>query len=123
MILAGVMLKLGGFGLIRVLWAFGSLVSPLQEFIIRQALLGGLLARGLCIIQRDVKALVAYSSVAHMSLCFAGIISCTGIGWCGGIRMMFAHGITSPLLFAIAALSYGWAQSRRILLTKGLLMV
>lgn len=107
MILAGVMLKLGGFGLIRVLWAFGSLVSPLQEFIIRQALLGGLLARGLCIIQRDVKALVAYSSVAHMSLCFAGIISCTGIGWCGGIRMMFAHGITSPLLFAIAALSYG----------------
>lgn len=37
--------------------------------------------------------------------------------------MIFAHGITSPLLFAMAALSYGWAQSRRILLTKGLLMV
>jgi NADH-ubiquinone oxidoreductase chain 4 len=80
MILAGVILKLGGYGLMRVLWVFGTISRPLKEILMAEALVGGIIARMLCVVQSDVKVLVAYSSVAHIRLCFIAILRSTSSG-------------------------------------------
>lgn len=72
MILAGVMLKLGGYGLIR-LYSIVAL-SETFCFVIRVALVGGGILGILCTIIRDIKVIIAYSSVVHMALIVVGII-------------------------------------------------
>ena len=55
-----------------------------------------------CLGQTNLKRMVAYSSVSHMGLIFLGIATMQPIGFAGALFMMFAHGIISPLLFAVA---------------------
>lgn len=75
MILAGVLLKLGGYGLLRLMPCFPRFSRICREFIVRVSLWGAVLARLVCLRQTDIKALVAYSSVAHMGLLLAGVFS------------------------------------------------
>jgi len=96
---------------------------PLKEVLVIEALIGGVIASSLCIVQSDIKVLVAYSSVSHISLCFIAILTSTRAGWYGAICLMFAHGVTSPILFAVAAIRYRVSGSRRVILSKGLLML
>lgn len=81
MILAGVLLKFGGYGLLKVFRRFvlvgGRLVV---NYLISYRLLGGFLCRVMCLRQVDIKSLIAYSSVGHMALCFRGILRCYSIG-------------------------------------------
>ena len=75
MILAGVLLKLGGYGLIRVLVIFQAVSRKLSWLWMRLGLIGGAYIRFVCLRQVDMKSLIAYSSVAHIRLVLCGLMS------------------------------------------------
>nr|YP_009502510.1 NADH dehydrogenase subunit 4 [Alasmidonta varicosa]AWV82783.1 NADH dehydrogenase subunit 4 [Alasmidonta varicosa]UZC55602.1 NADH dehydrogenase subunit 4 [Alasmidonta varicosa] len=119
MILAGVLLKLGGYGLIRVFYTL-SLYSVLTiSIILCLGLGGGIIASMVCFAQNDVKALVAYSSVGHMSLVLGGVYSNTEWGWSGCLLMMIAHGLCSSGMFFLASETYMFYKTRSLYLVKG----
>nr|YP_010574777.1 NADH dehydrogenase subunit 4 [Hippopus porcellanus]UZM09096.1 NADH dehydrogenase subunit 4 [Hippopus porcellanus] len=121
-ILAGVMLKFGGYGMMRFMWAFKwCCLSPLSDLLLIAAVWGGFVSACLCAVQADVKSLIAYSSVSHMSVVLAGVLSCTGLGWSAALALMMSHGLSSPILFSAANYSYDVYQSRSVVLSKGLL--
>nr|YP_009560229.1 NADH dehydrogenase subunit 4 [Oxysarcodexia avuncula]QAA79127.1 NADH dehydrogenase subunit 4 [Oxysarcodexia avuncula] len=121
MILAGIMLKLGGYGLLRVL-PFLQLMGLKFNFIwISISLVGGVLVSLICLRQTDLKALIAYSSVAHMGIVLAGLMTMSYSGLCGSYTLMIAHGLCSSGLFCLANISYERLGSRSLLINKGLL--
>nr|YP_009560391.1 NADH dehydrogenase subunit 4 [Peckia resona]QAB06036.1 NADH dehydrogenase subunit 4 [Peckia resona]QAB06049.1 NADH dehydrogenase subunit 4 [Peckia resona] len=121
MILAGIMLKLGGYGLLRVL-PFLQMMGLKFNFIwISISLVGGVLVSLICLRQTDLKALIAYSSVAHMGIVLAGLMTMTYSGICGSYTLMIAHGLCSSGLFCLANISYERMGSRSLLINKGLL--
>ena len=79
-ILAGVLLKFGGYGIMRMMWVFNWRGCGLGELILVLRVWGGLLRALICITQRDLKSLIAYSSVRHISLVVVGVVSCTTLG-------------------------------------------
>nr|UBK11848.1 NADH dehydrogenase subunit 4 [Ovalona pulchella] len=119
MMLAGVLLKLGGYGLIRIYDFAYSQVVNFSESLMVLGLLGGFIASFICLMQTDVKSLVAYSSVAHMAVVIAGLSSMTYIGWGGAIIIMVAHGLCSSGLFSLVGLIYSRLSSRSIILIRG----
>nr|YP_009560417.1 NADH dehydrogenase subunit 4 [Peckia collusor]QAB06075.1 NADH dehydrogenase subunit 4 [Peckia collusor] len=121
MILAGIMLKLGGYGLLRVM-PFLQLMGLKFNYIwISISLVGGVLVSLICLRQTDLKALIAYSSVAHMGIVLAGLMTMTYSGICGSYTLMIAHGLCSSGLFCLANISYERLGSRSLLINKGLL--
>nr|AAX76892.1 NADH dehydrogenase subunit 4 [Drosophila trilutea] len=121
MILAGIMLKLGGYGLLRVI-SFLQLMNLKYSFVwISISLVGGVLVSLVCLRQTDLKALIAYSSVAHMGIVLAGLLTMTYWGLCGSYTLMIAHGLCSSGLFCLANVSYERLGSRSMLINKGLL--
>nr|YP_010025567.1 NADH dehydrogenase subunit 4 [Sarcophila latifrons]QOQ35866.1 NADH dehydrogenase subunit 4 [Sarcophila latifrons] len=121
MILAGIMLKLGGYGLLRV-FSFLQFMGLKFNFIwISISLVGGVLVSLICLRQTDLKALIAYSSVAHMGIVLAGLMTMTYMGLCGSYTLMIAHGLCSSGLFCLANISYERLGSRSLLINKGLL--
>lgn len=123
MILAGVLLKLGGYGLLRVYEFIYTEVLWYSEILIVLGLIGGALASFICLCQTDVKSLVAYSSVAHIAVVFAGLSRISYLGWSGAIIIMIAHGLCSSGLFSLVGLLYSRLSRRRILLVRGGLSV
>lgn len=103
-ILAGVILKLGGYGIIF----FGCLCgwSLVRRRIQVFSLLGGGLVGMLCLRQMDIKVLIAYSSVRHIRIVIRGLIRKTRFGLKGGIIIIIAHGVVSTGLFIRANLIY-----------------
>ncbi|MFQ3344003.1 MAG: complex I subunit 4 family protein [Candidatus Poseidoniales archaeon] len=103
MLLAGVMLKMGAYGFLRIavtLFPESTIVFiPLLIFLGMASLVYG---AWVCMGQTNLKRMVAYSSVSHMGLIFLGIATMQPLGIAGALFMMFAHGIISPLLFAVA---------------------
>ena len=103
MLLAGVMLKMGAYGFLRVavsLFPESTVVfTPILVILGMSSLVYG---AWVCMGQTNLKRMVAYSSVSHMGLIFLGIATMQPLGIAGALFMMFAHGIISPLLFAVA---------------------
>nr|URH16835.1 NADH dehydrogenase subunit 4 [Glyptotermes pubescens] len=120
MILAGVLLKLGGYGLLRV---FSTLVNFFNfGFVwVSVSLIGGFLVSLVCMRQTDLKSLIAYSSVAHMGIVIGGIMTMSYWGFCGSFTLMVAHGLCSSGLFCLANISYERLGSRSLLVSKGML--
>lgn len=120
MILAGVLLKLGGYGLLRV---FPILVRFFNFGLVWVSvrLVGGFLVRLICMRQTDLKSLIAYSSVAHIGLVIGGIMTLRYWGACGSFALMVAHGLCSSGLFCLANISYERTGSRSLLISRGLL--
>nr|YP_009740467.1 NADH dehydrogenase subunit 4 [Ceratophysella communis]QID03194.1 NADH dehydrogenase subunit 4 [Ceratophysella communis] len=123
MILAGVLLKLGGYGVARVMPKFMSGVLSVSPYIIGLSLFGMLYVGFMCCRINDLKALVAYSSVAHMGLVLGGLFSGYYWGLIGGLMMMISHGISSSGLFCIVNMYYERSSSRSLFINKGLLGV
>nr|APX40858.1 NADH dehydrogenase subunit 4 [Longitarsus curtus] len=121
MILAGIMLKLGGYGLLRMMVLFKLFLNSLNIYIIVISLLGGMVISLVCIRQSDMKSLIAYSSISHMGLVLAGIMTFNFWGMNGALGMMLAHGLCSSGLFCLANLSYERIFSRSLYLNKGML--
>nr|ADW41424.1 NADH dehydrogenase subunit 4 [Drosophila ezoana] len=121
MILAGIMLKLGGYGLLRVLSILQVMNLKYSFVWISISLVGGVLVSFVCLRQTDLKALIAYSSVAHMGIVLAGLLTMSYWGLCGSYSLMIAHGLCSSGLFCLANVSYERLGSRSLLINKGLL--
>nr|ULR86956.1 NADH dehydrogenase subunit 4 [Macquartia sp. 4 HNL-2022a] len=121
MILAGIMLKLGGYGLLRVFPFLQNLGLKFNYMWMSISLVGGVLVSLMCLCQTDLKALIAYSSVAHMGIVLAGLMTLTYMGVCGSYTLMIAHGLCSSGLFCLANISYERLGSRSLLINKGLL--
>jgi len=75
-----VLLKLGGYGLLRVIPLILFDISSYSFFFVGLAIYGGLIASLICVRQTDVKSLIAYSSVAHMALVIVGLFSLSEAG-------------------------------------------
>lgn len=120
-ILAGVLLKLGGYGLIRVFSIILRISTKLNIFWIVLRLVGGVLVSIVCLRQIDLKALVAYSSVAHISLVIGGLIVLLSWGWGFSYSLIIAHGLCSSGLFYLVNLTYERLGRRSLLINKGIL--
>nr|YP_009563688.1 NADH dehydrogenase subunit 4 [Eristalis tenax]QAX27166.1 NADH dehydrogenase subunit 4 [Eristalis tenax]UXG18985.1 NADH dehydrogenase subunit 4 [Eristalis tenax] len=121
MILAGIMLKLGGYGLLRVFSFLQYIGLKYNYWFISISLVGGVLVSLICLRQTDLKSLIAYSSVAHMSIVLSGLMTMTYWGISGSYTLMIAHGLCSSGLFCLANISYERLGSRSLLINKGLL--
>lgn len=120
-LLAGVLLKIGGYGLYRLRAYFCSFIRVWSGFWLSLGLIGGVYLSLVCLRQRDIKSLIAYSSVVHMGLVVGGLITLRWIGLIGAYVLMFGHGLCSSGLFCLANMSYGRVQSRSLILRKGLI--
>nr|QNP09904.1 NADH dehydrogenase subunit 4 [Ochthebius sp. IBE<ESP> RA617] len=121
MILAGIMLKLGGYGLMRVMKMFLFLGIKINYLFIIISLIGGVFISMMCLRQMDIKSLIAYSSVSHMGLVLSGVMTMNYYGMCGSLMMMIAHGLCSSGLFCLANINYERLMSRSLYLNKGLI--
>nr|ASY98075.1 NADH dehydrogenase subunit 4 [Brunneria borealis] len=121
MILAGVLLKLGGYGLLRIYVFMMEIGKILNVFWLIISLWGGFLVSLMCLRQVDMKSLIAYSSVAHMGLVIGGLMTLNTWGFYMVFTLMIAHGLCSSGLFCLANISYERLGSRSLLINKGLL--
>nr|YP_010451263.1 NADH dehydrogenase subunit 4 [Phoxocampus belcheri]UTV01070.1 NADH dehydrogenase subunit 4 [Phoxocampus belcheri] len=123
MVLAAVLLKLGGYGMMRIMVILQPLSMELSYPFMILALWGILMTGLICLRQTDLKSLIAYSSVGHMGLVVAGILIQTPWGYTGAIVLMIAHGLTSSALFCLANTNYERTHSRTMILARGLQMI
>nr|WNH38567.1 NADH dehydrogenase subunit 4 [Wetmorella albofasciata] len=120
MVLAAVLLKLGGYGMMRILVVLEPLTKELSYPFIILALWGVIMTGSICLRQTDLKSLIAYSSVSHMGLVVGGIMIQTPWGFTGALILMIAHGLTSSALFCLANTNYERTHSRTMVLARGL---
>lgn len=120
-ILAGVILKIGGYGLMRLIRIFLRVGVKINIIFIVIRIVGGFLVSLICLRQSDIKSLIAYSSVAHIGLVLGGIITLRYWGMSGALVIMIAHGLCSSGLFCLANISYERLLRRSLFLNKGLL--
>nr|YP_009744383.1 NADH dehydrogenase subunit 4 [Oxyopes hupingensis]QIE13337.1 NADH dehydrogenase subunit 4 [Oxyopes hupingensis] len=123
MILAAMLLKLGGYGLIRFLPMCIKKMNSLSNWIISISFIGACMTSMNCIRQKDLKSLIAYSSVAHMGFVLLGLFSMMKMGLMGAILMMIAHGLSSSALFLLTNDLYFKHHSRNIMLFKGMISI
>nr|YP_010117787.1 NADH dehydrogenase subunit 4 [Diplonevra peregrina]QPN53560.1 NADH dehydrogenase subunit 4 [Diplonevra peregrina] len=119
MILAGVLLKLGGYGLMRTLILIQFMGMKMNYLFISISLIGGVVVSLMCLRQIDVKMLIAYSSVAHMGIVISGLLTMTYWGFYGSYTLMIAHGLCSSGMFCLANIMYERSGSRSMLINKG----
>nr|YP_009540706.1 NADH dehydrogenase subunit 4 [Arcyptera meridionalis]AYQ22794.1 NADH dehydrogenase subunit 4 [Arcyptera meridionalis] len=121
MILAGVLLKLGGYGIFRVMKIISYLGLKFNYFWLALGLSGGVIVSFICFRQVDLKSLIAYSSVAHMSMVIGGLMTMNWWGCMGSLSLMIGHGLCSSGLFCLSNIIYERLGSRSLLINKGMI--
>ncbi|WP_163866283.1 complex I subunit 4 family protein [Myxococcus eversor] len=110
MILAGVMLKMGTFGFWRYAIPFFPVAAQqARPFLATLAVIGIVYGALMCLAQRDIKKLIAYSSVSHLGYCMLGMLAVTAEGATGSAYQMLNHGISTGALFLL----FGYLYERR----------
>ncbi|KFA86947.1 complex I subunit 4 family protein [Archangium violaceum] len=110
MILAGVMLKMGTFGFWRfAIPFFPSAAHQARPLLATLAVIGIVYGALMCLAQRDIKKLIAYSSVSHLGYCMLGILALTAEGATGSAYQMLNHGVSTGALFLL----FGFLYERR----------
>ena len=122
-ILAGILLKLGGYGFLRFSCITTFWYTKFSSPLIALSLWGATIAAVICVQQSDLKSLIAYSSISHIGLILAACLSRTKIGSNAGLTIIISHGICSSALFAAAAAIYDLSHTRNIYIVKGLLIL
>nr|UEE83694.1 NADH dehydrogenase subunit 4 [Thosea sinensis] len=121
MILAGVMLKLGGYGLLRVMIMLQEIGLKMNFIWVIISLVGSFYVSLKCFCQVDMKSLIAYSSVSHMGLVIGGIMTMNYWGYMGSYIMMISHGLCSSGMFCLANMNYERLNSRSLYINKGMM--
>jgi len=125
-ILAGVLLKLGTYGLLRlaipigVVTATGVAFPTLVKIIAAICIIGIIYGALVAWVQQDIKKLVAYSSVSHLGFCVLGLFALTDIGMQGSVMYMINHGISTGALFLVVGTIYDRYHTRDINKLSGL---
>lgn len=122
-ILAGVLLKLGGYGLIRVFLFLNDIGAEFNFIWLILRLFGIVITRFICLAQTDIKSIIAYSSVGHIGIVIAGIITLNYWGLYGSLVLIIAHGLCSSGLFALANILYERTHSRSFYINKGIITI
>lgn len=117
-VLAGILLKLGSYGLYIFLPLFSHYFLFTYLFI---SVVGGVVCSLVCVRQWDTKGLIAYSSVVHIGVVRVGFLSGSELGYSRALIIMIAHGLCSPLLFGIAFYFYSNSRSRLLVHSRGVM--
>nr|QTC32052.1 NADH dehydrogenase subunit 4 [Nisia fuliginosa] len=123
MILAGVMLKLGGYGLIRLIKFMNMFFIKFNWLMISLSLFSFFFMAVVCMVQSDLKVLIAYSSICHMSLVIGGIFSLSIYGVLGSVILMIGHGLISSMMFFYIGILYKYFNSRSFFIIRGVLLI
>uniref|UniRef100_UPI0030FE7A03 NADH dehydrogenase subunit 4 n=1 Tax=Bothriocroton auruginans TaxID=188736 RepID=UPI0030FE7A03 len=123
MILAGVLLKLGIYGIFRFKNFFMKEMILYNHLLMIASIWGSVLISIYCIFQSDIKSLIAYSSICHMGIVFSGSISFTFFGSWGSLVLMIGHGLCSSGLFCLANFFYERFFTRSMILIKGMMKI
>nr|YP_010960687.1 NADH dehydrogenase subunit 4 [Euprotomicrus bispinatus]WNH38168.1 NADH dehydrogenase subunit 4 [Euprotomicrus bispinatus] len=123
MILAAVLLKLGGYGMMRIIVMLDPTTKEMAYPFLILAVWGVIMTSSICLRQTDLKSLIAYSSVSHMGLVAAAIMIQTPWSFAGAITLMIAHGLVSSALFCLANTNYERIHSRTLLLARGIQII
>nr|YP_009236712.1 NADH dehydrogenase subunit 4 [Telchinia bonasia]AMJ17171.1 NADH dehydrogenase subunit 4 [Telchinia bonasia] len=121
MILAAIMLKLGGYGLLRIMVILQKINTKMSYIWVVISLIGGFYISLKCFSQIDMKSLIAYSSVAHMSIVIGGIMTMNYWGYLGAYILMIGHGLCSSGMFCLSNINYERMNSRSLFLNKGMM--
>lgn len=113
-LLSGVLLKMGGYGLIRIVSTLPDAAISFQPLLVALALIGMIYGALLAWRQTDLKAMVAYASVSHMGIVLLGIASLNQQGFTGAVIQMTAHGLIAGALFLLVGLLYERTKTRNI---------
>lgn len=114
-ILAGILLKMGTYGFLRFLLPMAPQATmELMPWFMGLALVGVVYGAMVAMIQKDMKKLVAYSSVSHLGLCMIGLFALNPNGITGGIFQMINHGISTSALFLLVGIVYERRHTRLI---------
>jgi NADH-quinone oxidoreductase subunit M len=120
-ILAGVLLKMGAYGFLRIsLPVLPQAAHQWAPWIAALAAISIVYGAAVAMAQKDLKRMIAYSSVSHMGYVMLGIAAATPVSLQGSMLQMFAHGIVTGLLFLLVGLVYERAHTREIPLLGGL---
>lgn len=120
-ILAGVLLKLGTYGVYKFALPFAP-VAMLEyaPFMAILAIIGILYAGLICWVQTDIKKLVAYSSVSHLGFCMLGLFAVNSVGVTGSVLYMLSHGLSTGALFLMIGMMYERYHTRSMKEVSGL---
>nr|DBA43918.1 TPA_asm: ND4 [Bombus griseocollis] len=121
MILASIMLKLGSYGMLRLILLFKKMFLGLLFYMMIINLFGMMVLSVICLFQFDMKLIIALSSVIHMGIMIMGMLSESSIGIFGGLLMMISHGLVSSGLFYLVNMIYIQTNSRVIFINKGMM--
>ncbi|MGB9255671.1 MAG: NADH-quinone oxidoreductase subunit M, partial [Candidatus Korobacteraceae bacterium] len=116
-ILAGVLLKMGTYGMIRFSLPFFPAVAMtpwVRQLMITLSLIGIIYGALVSLMQKDMKKLVAYSSVSHLGFCTLGIFALSPLGLSGSVLQQINHGISTGALFLIVGILYERRHTREI---------
>jgi NADH-quinone oxidoreductase subunit M len=113
-LLSGILLKMGAYGLIRAVVMLPEAAELLQPLLIFLGLFGMFYGGLLAWRQNDLKAMVAYSSISHMGIVLLGIATLNQVGITGAVLQMSAHGLIAGALFLLVGLLYERTHTRNI---------
>ena len=115
-LLAGVLLKLGTYGILRLcLPMFPYACQTVGVPLMAALAVAGIIYGSLCALaQRDIKKLVAYSSVAHLGFCMLGLFALNAAGISGGVLQMINHGLSTGALFLLVGMVYDRYHTRKL---------
>ncbi len=111
-LLSGILLKMGSYGLMRTVWTLPAAAEALQGVLMVLALVSMVYGGVLAWQQRDLKGMIAYSSISHMGVVLLGLAALNTAGLTGAVMQMVAHGLVAGALFLLIGLLYERTHTR-----------